>query len=871
MRLRRGRRARAWTRGCWLPAIWAALVPAGASAAASRTGRTAVAILMESGSGATELRERLLLDQSTIVTSALERARVIWIVGDVGAAPRTRAIAAARAGASLVVVPGRSRPDWSALGFSAIPGEDGRAALQADPAAPAFLREQVVWASAPQAGRRWHPRPVRAHGHDMVYLSVKEAGRARPVLLRRQFGAGRLYVFGLSLTDASNRELLLWPYFNYLLHGLTVDARHAEPTSFASWPSSPVPHRSSWPWLVLLLGLAWVVTLALFQRARRYSRRHPEVPEQFLARKANEDATQVKASAPRAWAHAGFARPLAGFLTLSAILLLLFVPFYWLTNVLLPNHVQPFPQAKGIWDFAWEALQLAWFLFDAGTFVAFVKYFAQFRQSDPAKAVRSAQFFIWWQILTGLVQVSAACAVAVFILPKTSYGYASNLVILVALGQYPGFFGAITFFFQAYQRFDYHLALDLLSDWVLRFALQIPCVLLFRAWGRAHPQYGEAFGAAIGIGVGFYLASIGSFLLGLVLYRRLGLRLLPLFCVHFDWQTAKRMLSYGLRVVAGQAFFRSAKTIERVVISLILINYPEWLGIESQIHYNLMFLFPVAYRFFETGVASISEAHGNGKLVLTEYYLVRFLQLGGLYAAVAVSLMASLGPTFVRQVMDPQWARAADYLLLAALAGIFMPPAWLSDTLQKGAGRPGLMALIIGVEQLLRIGLFYLLIPRLQFTGFYLALLVTIAIKVSAAWLINHLVIVRVRVYLWQMAVAPLVAGLLNFAVWRVLLVVVRPVGSSANLAFFFCASLASFFVCMFGYGLLGGFDRHLAAELDEASRMTGPLSPLSRLFYLTARAGWRLSPLHDRFPVTIHDQALAEAKALSASPKSAA
>ena len=52
--------------------------------------------------------------------------------------------------------------------------------------------------------------------------------------------------------------------------------------------------------------------------------------------------------------------------------------------------------------------------------------------------------------------------------------------------------------------------------------------------------------------------------------RRLGLRLTPLFLAHFDRRTAWRMLSYGSKVVAGQAFFRAASTIDRVVISLLL-------------------------------------------------------------------------------------------------------------------------------------------------------------------------------------------------------------------------------------------------------------------------------------------------------------
>jgi O-antigen/teichoic acid export membrane protein len=613
--------------------------------------------------------------------------------------------------------------------------------------------------------------------------------------------------------------------------------------------------------LALIIGAAWLLTAAMFFKARRYGRAHPELLASFFTAAAKVTPSPTASR----WSAIGFSRPLAGFLTLAGALFLLFAPYYWLTNILIPNDVQPFPQAKGIWDFAWEALQVAWFLFDAGSFEAFVKYFSEYRVKDPKESLRSTQFFVWWQLLTGLVQITFAVVAAVVILPHTRYAYTSSFVILVALGQYPGFFGVITFFFQAYQRFDYNIGLDLLADWVLRFVLQIPFVLLFRAWGAANPEYGEALGAAIGIGVGYHVATFVTFGIGVLLYRRLGLRLLPLFLVHFDGGTAKRMLRFGLKVVLGKVFFRAAQTIDRVVISLLLINYTEWLGLGSQIHFNLLFLFPIAYRFFETAMAALSEAHGNDKQRLVQYYVARFFQVGSLYSAIGLSLLVALGPLFVSEAMDPQWARAADYLVIAAAAAAFYAPAWLSDMLQKGAGWPALWAVTLGVEQLLRIGLFWFLIPRWQFTGYYLALLLTIALKVAIAWVLNHRLIVRVKIYFWQMFAAPAIAGLCNFALLRLLAAQLPLDGRLAVVVFFFCAALFSFLSCFFACGLAGGFDRQLAAELDEASRMGGVLRPLTRLFYYCARAGWGLSPLHNRFPMRIAEEALAEARALEA------
>jgi hypothetical protein len=60
-----------------------------------------------------------------------------------------------------------------------------------------------------------------------------------------------------------------------------------------------------------------------------------------------------------------------------------------------------------------------------------------------------------------------------------------------------------------------------------------------------------------------------------------------------------------------------------------------------------------------------------------------------------------------------------------------------------------------------------------------------------------------------------------------------------------------------------GGVDRHLAAELESASRMTGVLGPLARLLSYAARLGAALSQRRDRSPVTLHDATMTEARDL--------
>ena len=93
--------------------------------------------------------------------------------------------------------------------------------------------------------------------------------------------------------------------------------------------------------------------------------------------------------------------------------------------------------------------------------------------------------------------------------------------------------------------------LDMLEQRVLLFLMPVPFVLAGRAWGLSHPVYGEAFGAALGLGIGHLASNALCVGVGLAVLRKLGMPLSPLFLAQFDRGTAKRQLFFGLKIAAG--------------------------------------------------------------------------------------------------------------------------------------------------------------------------------------------------------------------------------------------------------------------------------------------------------------------------------
>jgi hypothetical protein len=205
-------------------------------------------------------------------------------------------------------------------------------------------------------------------------------------------------------------------------------------------------------------------------------------------------------------------------------------------------------------------------------------------------------------------------------------------------------------------------------------------------------------------------------------------------------------------------------------------------------------------------------------------------------------------------------------MLVMALWGMIQFPAWFADRLQEGTGRPDLQMWLLIMEQAIRIILMFLLMPALGLTGLILAYVVALPIKNVVAWWLNSHLILRFRIYWWQTAVAPLLAGVVNWTLLRALGTAMGgdEINQISSVLLFFFALLPSLPVfCIFA-GLFGGWDDAGLAELRRAAGLSSLGKPVAWLFYYSSALGARLSPLHGRFPLELYQQAQIEARTLT-------
>ena len=107
---------------------------------------------------------------------------------------------------------------------------------------------------------------------------------------------------------------------------------------------------------------------------------------------------------------------------------------------------------------------------------------------------------------------------------------------------------------------------------------QIPIVILMVRWGQGHPVFGAAMGGLLGLGLAAYATELLCFVLGWLLYRRVGLKSRVLFLAHFDWKVIRTGFRFGGFEMLGSLAWAAGQAAEVAITQHGLINYAETWG-----------------------------------------------------------------------------------------------------------------------------------------------------------------------------------------------------------------------------------------------------------------------------------------------------
>ena len=711
---------------------------------------------------------------------------------------------------------------------------------------------EIAWNSAPQVHERFNVMtPVSAL---QPLVTTYEDGewilwQARP----------NEFVVNIFL-DGVNPQIQDWAYYNYLIYHLVERAAGQYPLSFAKYPASPVPHTAERNILFLVVALMLVTTFGAFVLVRRYSLNHPEALDQIVSDrgrfKVEEEAT--------GWETVGFHRPLSGFLVALSTGIVLFIPLIIYQNLILPSYILPSAQALGIWGRVTQFFNLAWFFFDMGTSIAFIKYMSEYRVDDPKRGIQFGQVFVWWQFVSGAVQVALVIGLAATVAPRSAYALYAWSVIIHAFIQIPGFYRVFLYAFGGFQRNDYARYLDVGLNVLLPMIVQPIFVTVAYAWGKSHPAFGGAMGGLLGLGIAAYAAEVLTFGLGLWLYRRIGLNARVLFLAHFDWDVVKKSLRFGIFEMLGSAAWSIGQAAEIWITQARMINYAEIWG-NWVLAQNFVFAFNVVATLNDGTMPSISEAISHGRKILSQYYTVMTYKWGGMVSAFLAAVLLAVGPRFIIGASGVDFARAATYAVPLLIWGAVQYPSWVGDAVQLGSNKPALKSVLIAGEQAIRVILALVLLQRFQVNALIIAYFVGLLTKDFVAYFVNHKLCYPQRFFFWQSIAAPVLAAGVHYLFMDQLSALIWQGDEITSIIIFFIGVLPSLMIFMFLYGLFGGWDDATLAEFREATAMTGPVRGLVDWLMVRPTAlGAQISPLNNRFPITIRPLAMEEARSLT-------
>ena len=715
-------------------------------------------------------------------------------------------------------------------------------------AEPDPLQTVIAWNSAPEI----QARSVVSNPNLLAPVVATVAGE--PLVQR---GRGReqrqVFVVGAWFADPSNALWADWPYFDYFIYRLLAEAAAvSRPIAFADYPRAPVPQGQVRWALSGLSGAIILVTLLMLFLARR---------DLFLRPQRWRDLQLSFRPRPPGWREVGFHRPLAGLLLLLGIGPVLLLPWLVFQLRLLPQVLLPWSQALSFWEQAGQWLGLLWLLFDAGIGAAAVWYLAAWRVRDPKEGLRYIQLYIWWQMLSGAVQVALLLGIVNFILLQTPLAYLAFYVIARAILQFPGFLLVFRLFFRAEQRFDYEQRLTVL--WIVgAMVLQTALILGQRALAPALFDLTPATISILMLGLALYITEWLVFGLGLLWYRRLGYTLYALFIPAFDWGVLSRALRYGIRWAIGPCVVAAGALAQGWWLARWL---PDFAALQAVMPVLLLLI--TAFELLQTGLfdslmPALVEALTQEARTLVRYYLGQGLRYGLWTALPLLAVMALIGEHLDAGWLEGRYTGITPFLGLALTWAALQWPAWMAERLLEAEGRPGLRSVALVVEQGARWGLIVLLAPRFALPGLWAAMMAALLLRTMLSWLFVRRW--RVRLNLWQMAVAPAGAALVIYNIGKALQAFLGPAETAWAQLLWFGALLLLLPVYGFLTGLLGGWDDAGLKEFHRAVQLSDLGLPLTWFLWGMVRLGAHLSPLHGAFPMALQAKAHEEAQALS-------
>ncbi|MSP11852.1 MAG: hypothetical protein EXR62_02725 [Chloroflexi bacterium] len=601
-----------------------------------------------------------------------------------------------------------------------------------------------------------------------------------PILARGAYGAGLVLALTAPVERDVNNALRDWPYFKYLLYLSLALLSHSAYLPYGSWPGAPETLTPEMRLATLVvLAFIYVVTCIWLVFMAWRTRRTPLVVKRLELRPSPPDAFlsldgpaafPPSPAAPETagldiWERAGMHKALSGHL-FTLVVNLVTATFVILTNLFfLPTFLIADPAAIGITTITNALFALLFVVADFGSLSALGRFLGEYNIKDPTRAVKYIQVFIYFQLVTGLLQTTAIWLYAIYILPgNQQFAFLATSFLFKGLVQWPGMLWVFRDTLGGLQKYD-DVTWIFTSRYIIEGVTYLAGIWIFQQLlsSTLTPPIATALGAQ----VGSYLSDILVMGISIYFLSRIhkGWSVWDCFRLDFDLPQFIETMTFGGKVLLSTL----SALVASFAITLLQINTVyNYLYISAFISIAIQTKAQITEEgrtILDNLYAPIAEAYNNGKLVLTGYYISQGMRWYVISTVPLYLFSLVILPLLLRGIIPPAYQDVIWMTTVLAAVSIFLGIDILLANLILGANVPHIYAWGTIGEQMARLVIYFVGLPLLGPVGQVWLLLLgntpprLVKIAVLWRWANRHLL--PLRIYLAQTLVLPLAAGLL--------------------------------------------------------------------------------------------------------------
>jgi hypothetical protein len=572
-------------------------------------------------------------------------------------------------------------------------------------------------------------------------------------------------------------------------------------------------------------------------------------------------------STEKLWDEIGFHRPLAGFWYKIAFMLFSMIFGIALSGIYF-KYLYPFPESMGYRTAATAIFGLFFSVFDLGTHMTMDRFIAESRIKNPARMVNYIQYFIWYQMITGLIQTTSVSIYALFVVPRSELAYAVWIMLLHSTTQYPGFLGVFRGTLNSLQQFNKTEVLNFVSGEVFQRITEILFILWGRQWGINNPEIGEIMGVAIGATIGFYIDDFAATALSAYYFQKVlgaeGITVRRCFQIDFGWELVRETLTFGVKAGLPHIIGLGA---ELIILWQWIQYVPQYTtfvtlfglagGISGLLNYGMGI--PLTQLF--------AESYLNGKQNLTRYYIAQYIRFATMvqffFIAIISIILLVLDKVYLGIGLD-NYILSIPFIIPRVVRDLQQPFTTLADSIVTGTNHPNWLMFIRFAEEVMKVIFMTLWLVVLQLPRTYgitaivwimpCGIYPAIIIKTVASYWYIQTKILKIKILWWQTVGAPMIACIITYILGYFLKITVFDAmlpefGIYPSIIVTIILIIVILIVGFFPLTVLfGSWDDNSIREFKKAALMSGPSKFLVVPMYKIVEYSSRLSPLHNKF-----------------------